>query len=226
MLLSNDFANNCVFMAVIGNINRGTILSLQSMPRCYFHVIEWLWTRFGLVIRFVTCYYPSQIIIQHTMSSQPALSSAVIAWQWIPTVSSAFMLMFLAAGDCLTTNSLLQLSTLSSVNWLTLLSVLHITSQHGPQRKHRSVVAVSSCCTRSCYLVMSDVYLLISQSSNGPTCYTASSLRLFVLNSLQAYCHLFFSEGCTVDVFDRSRLPSLWIISHGDYSSTALAASS
>jgi hypothetical protein len=55
---------------------------------------------------------------------------------------------------------------------------------------------------------------------------TASSLRLFVLNSLQAYCHLFFFEGCTVDICDTSHLPSLWIISHGDYSSTAIAASS
>jgi hypothetical protein len=33
------------------------------------------------------------------------LSSPVVAWWWIPTVSSASMPMFLLAGDCLTTNS-------------------------------------------------------------------------------------------------------------------------
>jgi hypothetical protein len=45
---------------------------------------------------------------------------------------------------------------------------------------------------------MALVYLPISQMShsNGSTCYIAPSLGLFVLNAIQAYCHLFFSMGC------------------------------
>jgi hypothetical protein len=62
--------------------------------------------------------------------------------------------------------------------------------------------------------------------SNGSTCYTAPSLRLFVLKSLQAYCHFFFSEGWACDVCERPRLPSPWLSSHGDYSPIALPAPS
>jgi hypothetical protein len=62
--------------------------------------------------------------------------------------------------------------------------------------------------------------------SNRSTCYTAPSLRLFILNSLLAYCHFFFSEGCACDVCDWLQLPSPWFNSHGDYSPTALIAPS
>jgi hypothetical protein len=78
----------------------------------------------------------------HIKSSQFAVSWLVVAWWRISTMSSASMLTFLPAGDCLTTNSLLQLSIL---NWLSL-TVLLITSRHGPHRKHCSSVAVSNCC--------------------------------------------------------------------------------
>jgi hypothetical protein len=135
------------------------------------------------------------------------MSSPVVAWWRIPNISSASVLTFLPAGNCLTTNALLQLSTL---NWLTpvqssklllvlasrvvlgflprrdpcsyfcflqtflcfemgppfrreegsdycwsphlswgvwlSLTVLLITSRHGPPRKHRSSIAVSSSC--------------------------------------------------------------------------------
>jgi hypothetical protein len=61
-------------------------------------------------------------------SSHYPVTSAVV----VP----ASVLAFLPAGDCLTTNSLLQLSTLNSTD---------ITSRHESLRKHRSSVAVSSC---------------------------------------------------------------------------------
>jgi hypothetical protein len=69
--------------------------------------------------------------------------------------------------------------------------------------------------------------MLISRSllSKGSTCHTAPSLRLFILNSLQAYRHFFFSKSCTCDVCDRSRLPSSWLGSHGDYSTAPAAPS-
>jgi hypothetical protein len=73
-----------------------------------------------------------------------------------------------------------------------------------------SLVAWKHVCLRSCYLTMAVVYLLISWSlpSNGSTYHIASALRLFVLDSLQAYRHFFFSEGCACDVCDRLHLPS------------------
>jgi hypothetical protein len=46
------------------------------------------------------------------------------------------------------------------------------------------------------------VFVLRSLPSNGFICYIASSLSLFVLNSLQAYRHFFFSKGCVCDVCD------------------------
>jgi hypothetical protein len=60
--------------------------------------------------------------------------------------------------------------------------------------------------------------------SNGPTCYIAPSLRLFVPNSPQAYHLSFFSEGCACDVCGWSHISPLWLSSHGDYSSTAPTA--
>jgi hypothetical protein len=51
------------------------------------------------------------VTIAHIKSIQFAMSSPVIAWWQIPTMSSASMLMFLLAGDCHTAHSFLQLST-------------------------------------------------------------------------------------------------------------------
>jgi hypothetical protein len=79
---------------------------------------------FGLVIGFIrhlqnvtTNNYDSLTklhtpkITVTTVTSQFAMSSPVVAWWRILTVSSASVLSFLPAGDCLTTNSLFQLST-------------------------------------------------------------------------------------------------------------------
>jgi hypothetical protein len=80
---------------------------------------------------------------------------------------------------------------------------------------------------QSHYLATAVVWLLILRSlpSNG-SCRNAPSLRIFVPNSLQAYYHFFYSEGCACDVCDRPRLPSPWLGSHGDESSTPPAAPS
>jgi hypothetical protein len=50
--------------------------------------------------------------------------------------------------------------------------------------------------------------------------------RIYMLQCflLKVYCHFFFSEACACDICDRSRLPSRWLSSHGDYSPTAPAA--
>jgi hypothetical protein len=48
----------------------------------------------------------------HMKFSQFARSSVVVAWRLISTMFSATMVTFLPTGDCLTTNSLLELSTL------------------------------------------------------------------------------------------------------------------
>jgi hypothetical protein len=53
-----------------------------------------------------------QFTTARTKCSQSAVSSPVVAWWWISTMSSASMLKFLLAGNCPTTNSLLQLSCL------------------------------------------------------------------------------------------------------------------
>jgi hypothetical protein len=50
-------------------------------------------------------------------SSQFHVSPVVALWR-IPTISSTSVLTFLPASDCLTTNSLLQLSTLNSLSYL------------------------------------------------------------------------------------------------------------
>jgi hypothetical protein len=44
------------------------------------------------------------------------------------------------------------------------------------------------------------LFVLRSFPSDGSTCDIAPSLRVFVMNSLQAYRHLFFSESCACDV--------------------------
>jgi hypothetical protein len=79
-----------------------------------------------------------------------------------------------------------------------------------------------------CCLAMATVQSPTSQlpPSNGSTCHIVTSLRLFVLNTLQVYRHFFFSERCACDVCDRPRLPSSWLGSQGDYSSTSPAAPS
>jgi hypothetical protein len=70
------------------------------------------------------------------------------------------------------------------------------------------------------------LFVLQSLPSNGSTCYSALSLRLFVPSSLRAYRHFFFSEDCAYDVCDWSLLPSLGLGAHGDYSPTAPAVPS
>jgi hypothetical protein len=104
-----------------------------------------------------------QITIGHTRSSQPSVSLAVVALWWIPTMSSASVLTFLPAGDCLTTNSLLQMST---PNWLSL-TVMFITFRHGSHRKHRflllfPVVAVQTCLF-ACLVVVAQQRVYMSQ---------------------------------------------------------------
>jgi hypothetical protein len=51
--------------------------------------------------------------VPHMKYSQFAVCLRVVAWWRIPTLSSASLLTVLPAGDSLTTNSLLQLSTLN-----------------------------------------------------------------------------------------------------------------
>jgi hypothetical protein len=51
-------------------------------------------------------------------------------------------------------------------------------------------------------------YLAINYSGFQVSRHIAPSLRLFIPNDLQAYCNLFFSEGCACNVCDRFHLPS------------------
>jgi hypothetical protein len=96
---------------------------------------------------------------------------------------------------------------------------------------HR-VENTTHCCTSILSMgtcsVTAALYLLIPLSlpSNGSTCYSAPSLRLFVPNSLRAYHHYFFSEGCACDDCYRSRLPSPLLGSHDDCSPTVPTAPS
>jgi hypothetical protein len=85
----------------------------------YSHVIEWLWVGFRLVIWFtehvqivtkinysaIANSHTLQFTVARTMSSQSAVSSPVVAWWQISTMSSASVLKFLPGGNCLTTNS-------------------------------------------------------------------------------------------------------------------------
>jgi hypothetical protein len=86
------------------------------MLSCVWMTIE----EFGLVSGFIehlqivtTRNYSSianshtlQFITAHTKSSQSAVSSPVVAWWQITTMSSASVLTFLSAGDCPITNTL------------------------------------------------------------------------------------------------------------------------
>jgi hypothetical protein len=92
-------------------------------------VIEWLCKELRLLIAFIeqlqnvttkTATVSLELLtpkitanIAHINSSQFSKSSSVVCWWRIPIMSSASVLSFLPAGDCLTTNSLLQLSTLT-----------------------------------------------------------------------------------------------------------------
>jgi hypothetical protein len=135
--------------------------------------------RFGLVIGYTehlqnvtTNNYDSltelhtpkiTIITAHIKYPPFALSSLVVAWWRISTMSSAFLLTFLRVGDCLTTNSLLKLST---VDWLSL-AVLLITTRHGPYRKLRSSV----CCLKPLLSNGCSITAFsLSLPSNTPTC--------------------------------------------------------
>jgi hypothetical protein len=93
-------------------------------------ILKWLYTGFGLIIGFlehlqnvttnkdyvITVLDIPQITVTttHIKSSQFSMSSPVVAWRRIPIMSSASVLTFLLTGDCLTTNSLLQLACLGT----------------------------------------------------------------------------------------------------------------
>jgi hypothetical protein len=69
----------------------------------------------------------------HTTSSQPAVSSPVLAWWQVLTMSSASVFMLLPAGDCPTTDSLLQMSFfVTDRGENTVLMLLHpiVSSKH------------------------------------------------------------------------------------------------
>jgi hypothetical protein len=115
--------------------------------------------------------------------------------------------------------------------------VLCIISGHRQQRKYISqqffhcVMQLSrGPCREHCFPVSSLVCVRNLLPSNrhclqsGSTFYIASSLRLFVLNSLQVYCHFFFSESFACDICDRPHLPSPWLSSHGHFSPSAFTA--
>jgi hypothetical protein len=100
-------------------------MALMDFSELYCHVIEWLWKGVWLEIGFIeylqimTSNYSAianlhtlQFTTARTKSSQSAVSSSVVTWWRLPTISSASMLTFSPAGDCPTTNSLLQLSSL------------------------------------------------------------------------------------------------------------------
>jgi hypothetical protein len=99
----------------------------------------------------------------------------------------------------------------------------HIIPWHGPRIKPCFQQYLYCCAWAHCHM---SLYVSRLLCSNGSTRYIAPSLRLFVLNSLPAYCHFFSSEGCTCDVCDWSCFPSVWHSSHRDYSPTAPTAPS
>jgi hypothetical protein len=88
----------------------------------------WLYTGFGLVIRYIgqllkvttnNCHSISvlrtpkiTVTTSNIKSAQFTMYSLLVAWWRISTMSSASVLTLFLAGDCLTTNSFLQLSTL------------------------------------------------------------------------------------------------------------------
>jgi hypothetical protein len=79
------------------------------------------------------------------------LLTLFVAWWWIPTTAFASVLMSIPAGDSLTANSLLQLSTLNSSqsqNYATTdgQSVSLTLCQASPGAKDQDVSVVYSCC--------------------------------------------------------------------------------
>jgi hypothetical protein len=93
-----------------------------------------------------------------------------------------------------------------------------LTPWHGPHKKH-SLYCYGGMFTSplpTCYMctLRRNVFTKLLPRS-GYTCHTAPSLRLFVLNSLQAYRHFFFSEDCACNVCDWSHLPSCGSAFHG-----------
>jgi hypothetical protein len=106
--------------------------------------------------------------------------------------------------------------------------VLFITPQHDPCRKY--IPQQFYCCVtwlsfgqhrESSSVTVYGHYLSTAVTEslliNGSTCYKASSLKLFISNSLRVYCHFFFFVGFACNVCDRPCLPSLWLGSHSDY---------
>jgi hypothetical protein len=63
-----------------------------------------------IVTTALSLIHTLQFTTAHNKSSQSTASSPVVAWWRIPTMFYASVLTFLPAGDCPTTNSLLQLT--------------------------------------------------------------------------------------------------------------------
>jgi hypothetical protein len=129
----------------------------------------WLQTRFGSVIGFIEHLQivtidiygslpelhtqKSTVTTAHTESSQFVLSSTVVAWWRIPTMSSASVFTFLPTGQCLTNNC----------------------SAHNISARTTKKTPFLYCCLylRSPYSVKAVVFLLISWSlpNNWSTCH-------------------------------------------------------
>jgi hypothetical protein len=87
-----------------------------------FGLVNWIyWTLIDCNYSAVASSHTLQLTTGCTKLSQSAVSSPVVAWWWIPTISLCFHAHVLA-GDCHTTNSLLQLSSMDHTEKTLLLS--------------------------------------------------------------------------------------------------------
>jgi hypothetical protein len=102
-------------------------------------------------------------------------------------------------------------------NWTCSADCLQGNSSARTPRKTPSSIVEDACLQLRCLVIDVVFFLRIflygnvfinPLPSNGCTCNIAPSLRLFVPNSLQAYRHFFYSEGCACNVCVRSHLPS------------------
>jgi hypothetical protein len=157
----------CAFGQQISHVKHFAVLSRDWIN------IDGVWIGNRIYCTYTTRYYTSQITIRYTRSFQPAMSTLVVTWWLIPTMSFASVLTFLQAGDCPTTDSLLNCRL--STDWLTL-TVLLKTPRHIQLRKYRPlllipIVACKHVCLWSRYTETAAIWLLISRSllSNGST---------------------------------------------------------